>query len=258
MRERYPVNSYALFPEVRNATGFKGDRAADAVVIGLWPSRGLEVEGFEFKISRGDWLRELKDPRKADGVAVYCDRWWVVAGKPGIVKPDELPKTWGLLVAQANGLRAAVQAPPMTPQALDRAFVASMCRAAQKHADKEIEKAAQPAKDELWRITNEVRQKYAASHAQEVEQARESERKRWDGYVARIKEFERLSGVDLFRSLEEGGRWRLGSVAAAVKFLCEAGNLNSITYIAKQLASLAEAAKEAAAEVEKLKPTESA
>jgi len=51
----------------------------------LWPSRGLHLMGFEIKAGRGDWLRELKDPGKAEGIAAYCDQWWVVAPAEVIV-----------------------------------------------------------------------------------------------------------------------------------------------------------------------------
>jgi hypothetical protein len=47
--------------------------------MGLWPSRGLKLMGFEIKAGRGDWLGELRNPRKAESIARFCDQWWVVA-----------------------------------------------------------------------------------------------------------------------------------------------------------------------------------
>ncbi len=47
---RYPQTEYALFSQVRNATGFASRiRTADAIALSLWPSRGLALYGFEFK-----------------------------------------------------------------------------------------------------------------------------------------------------------------------------------------------------------------
>ena len=45
----------------------------------VWPSRGLYLHGFEIKVHRNDWLRELKNPAKAEEIAGYCHFWWVVA-----------------------------------------------------------------------------------------------------------------------------------------------------------------------------------
>src|ERR1035437_8757229 len=78
LQVRYKSDAYALFPQVRETTGSACTRTADAIAFGLWPSRGMEVEGFEIKISRGDWLRELKSPSKAEGIFQFCDRWWIV------------------------------------------------------------------------------------------------------------------------------------------------------------------------------------
>jgi len=36
----------------------------------LWPSGGLEIHGHEVKVSRSDWLRELKEPEKRPSSSV--------------------------------------------------------------------------------------------------------------------------------------------------------------------------------------------
>lgn len=95
LREMHPSGEWALMEEVAPRTG-GGTRYADAVAVNLWKSRGYAVHGFEIKVSRADWMRELKNPAKADEVFGYCDHWWVVAA-PGIVRPEELPAGWGLL-----------------------------------------------------------------------------------------------------------------------------------------------------------------
>lgn len=130
IRARYPANEYAMFLNVPDSTGARERRRADAVAINLWPSRGLELEGFEIKVDRRDWLRELKDPAKADVVCRYCHRWWIVAPE-GVVADGELPKTWGLLVPGRKGLKVVVVAPALTPDPPTLAFFASLCRAAQ-------------------------------------------------------------------------------------------------------------------------------
>ena len=143
MRVRYPLSDgYAMIEEVGNGTGAKCTRHADAVVMNLWPSRGLEIMGFEYKASRSDWLNELKQPGKADPVFRYCDKWYLVVGDASIVKDGELPLNWGLLVAKVSGdgeaatttLRESVPATKLEPQSLDRSFVAAMLRAAAKES----------------------------------------------------------------------------------------------------------------------------
>lgn len=136
LEKRYPSDRYALFPQVADSTGSAGRRYADAIAFGLWPSRGLEIQGFEIKVSRADWLRELKDHGKSASVQAYCHRWWIVAGDKSIVKPEELPLTWGLLVPRGeDGIMAKVKAPLLEAKELSRNFCAAiMRRASEKHA----------------------------------------------------------------------------------------------------------------------------
>jgi len=99
LKVKYRPPAYALLPHVRNSTGYPSvTRTADALVMSLYPSRGLTLSGFEIKVSRSDWLRELKDPAKAEEIARHCDYWWIVAGEADLVKLEELPPSWGLLV----------------------------------------------------------------------------------------------------------------------------------------------------------------
>jgi hypothetical protein len=233
LRLKYPAEAYALFTEVRNATGFKGDRAADAVAMSLYPSRGLEIFGFEFKASRSDWLRELANPRKAEGVCRFCDRWWIVTTTDAVVKRDELPKTWGLMVCtkEGDGLRIVVQAPPLEPAPLDRAFTASLLRAAQKAGNKPLEKVRQEERDKAYReyaerqITVEarVKQKYEA----EIRQLQET-----------IASFEKASGVQI-----NGRGWNMGRIGAAVSAI-----IDNPVDMHRRLAGLAERATEIANE----------
>ena len=113
LEERYPTTAYAVLPEVQNATGHASSRTADALVIGYWPSRGMEIEGFEAKASRTDWLRELKDPSKAEVFFRHCAKWWIVETTADIVKLDELPPKWGLLQLTNNKLKTLVKAEPL-------------------------------------------------------------------------------------------------------------------------------------------------
>lgn len=129
LRERYAPPEFALLPQVRSRTGYSGPiRTADALVMSLYPSRGLLLHGFEVKVSRSDWLRELKEPDKAEEIVAHCDRWWIVVGDEKIVQPGELPPTWGLLVPRRGKLAIKVDAPALTPAPMSRPFLAALLR----------------------------------------------------------------------------------------------------------------------------------
>ena len=128
LQKRYAAPEWALMQEVAPRTG-GGTRYADAVSVNLWSSRGHAVHGFEIKVSRSDWLRELKQPEKAEDVFQYCDYWWILAPR-GIVKDGELPPTWGLLELREGGITQIKAAPKLTPVPITIAFFASLMRRA--------------------------------------------------------------------------------------------------------------------------------
>lgn len=143
LRRYYPTAEYALMFEVGNTTGAGVSRHADAVAMNLWPSRGLLIEGIEVKVSRSDWLREIKNPEKAEAIAQYCDKWWIVAPE-GIVQTQEIPALWGYMSVNDKGaIRVVKQAPQKSKDevsALNRGFVAAMLRRASEADAAVVEK----------------------------------------------------------------------------------------------------------------------
>ena len=130
LAERYKAPAFAFMSHVRNGTGYerKTVRTADALAMGLWPSRGLELHGFEVKVSRSDFLHELEQPEKADEIARFCDRWWMVVADAKIVKDGELPATWGLLAVTGKRLVCVREATQLAPQPFDRLMLAAIIR----------------------------------------------------------------------------------------------------------------------------------
>lgn len=133
LAKRYAPPSWALLSQLGSGTGWARGRYADAVALGLWPSRGIDLHGFEVKVYRGDWLRELKRPEKADEIATFCDFWWLVVGHADIVDLDRdpIPTTWGVLELNGRGLvqrRPAERNPK--PDVFDKPFVAAIFRRA--------------------------------------------------------------------------------------------------------------------------------
>ncbi len=202
LRNTYKGHAYAILWEVGNATGTDCTRHADAMVMSLWPSRGLDLMGCELKVSRGDWLKELKNPGKAEVVLQFCDLWFIVAGDETIVIPDELPKGWGLMIPNGRGtLKVKVKACPLAPKPLDRSFLAAiMRRVCEQSADKE---EIAKAKDEAYRRGTETAERSRKYDSQQLTQLREH-----------VRAFEAASGLTIEHGW--GGGEKIGSAVKAV------------------------------------------
>lgn len=130
LRRTYAAPRYATAFEVRNATGFSANRACDVLSLSLWPSDGMHLHGFEIKVSRSDWTRELKNPQKANDIARYCD-FWSLACPPEICPLDDatLPEAWGLFHWDGKKLKRVKKPAKRNPKPLDRGFLAAILRA---------------------------------------------------------------------------------------------------------------------------------
>lgn len=137
LRARYKRPAYAFFTHVRNQTGFilleGAERQADALAVSLYPSRGIELIGFEVKVSRSDWRRELADPSKAEAFTRYCHRWYVVSPRD-VIHRDELPEGWGLLWAHEGTIRQKREAALREPLPPTWSFFAALARALDKES----------------------------------------------------------------------------------------------------------------------------
>lgn len=156
LRQRFAPREFAFIEQVRNGTGWaKRARTADAIAMSLFPSKGLHLYGFEVKVSRSDWIKELKDLEKSDGIGRYCD-YWVIAAPDGIVRIEELPEKWGLMVPKKDKMHFQKNPVKMESQSLDKLFIGALLRQAQKQISSEarirleIDKAVE---DEYKRMT---------------------------------------------------------------------------------------------------------
>lgn len=205
LRPLYPEREYALLPQVANGTGAGAFRHCDALALSLWPSRGMHLHGFEIKSYRGDWLREMKHPEKAEEISAFCNYWWIVAA--GLfVKPDELPQPWGLMVWDGKKLVKEKPAPYKQAEHPDFSFVAAMLRKAQDVVTPVA--ALEAARAEGY----EAGQKMAkANRAFEMENLQKLSQK--------VKEFEIASGIQIV------GGWHGGAEIGAVVQQVLAGTL---------------------------------
>lgn len=212
LREKYPKEQYALLRQCRNGTGGAACRSADALVMSLWPSRGLDLHGFEFKSARGDWLRELKTPEKAEPIAKFCDFWWIVIGNSNVAHHTELPTTWGLLCPNEAGTKLEMLKTPtkMAAQPMNREFLGAILRKAQEDAEKPNAEAI--AKAVELRIEEAVKRErdFAAGQHRHVLESR-------DRFRSDILEFKMKTGIDIYaRTYGFHGDWS-SAVAFAMK-----------------------------------------
>jgi hypothetical protein len=144
LRGRYQVeDGWVLLEQIPPGNdprgGYRKDRYADAIAFSTRRRRegAYEVAGFEVKVSRADWRRELADPGKSRALRRYCHRWWLVVSDASIVRPGELPAGWGLLVVDTveyepgkplHKLRVATRAPFLQPDPPDHLFIARAMR----------------------------------------------------------------------------------------------------------------------------------
>lgn len=217
IEKRHNDAGWIVIRELGNATGYHTKRHADAVALGIWPSRGYEIHGYECKRSRGDVQKELDDPSKADAVGAYCDYWWLVVSDLKIIDGLMVPETWGVLYPKAQVLRVHRKAPKrIKAKQVDRAFAASVIRRVCSEwvpkwnlaelEKKTIEDATKRVENETkWKIENAVRDN--------------------EHMKATIAAFEKWSGVSL-----GGGNllsnWQLEQIGEAVKIVVEARSVS--------------------------------
>lgn len=183
LAKKYAPPAYAFLRQVANRTG-GANRTADALAMCLWKSQGFELIGFEVKVSRGDWLNEVKHPEKADPILRYCDRWFIVTGSRDIIKAGELPEQWGWIAPRGDGMEIVRKAPYLKPAEPPREFLAAILRRFGEQyvpGDQVAEMATKRAEDRM-------------------ESARVQFESRYRDLVAledAVRRFEEVSGLDI-------------------------------------------------------------
>jgi hypothetical protein len=198
VKNSFPAPSYLYMQEVRDATGFDAVRSADGIAVGMYRSCGRQIHGFEMKVSRTDWLKELSQPEKAESLMRYCHRWALVVPDESIVKEGELPSTWGLAVPERSRKNALVRlkwitrAPELQPIPYSMVFITALLYAA-----KQIDEPAR------IRALDAAR----AEGKKKAEDSFDREHRNQD-YIqlrAAVDAFEKAAGVSLKYAGEEAG-----------------------------------------------------
>jgi hypothetical protein len=124
-----------------------GTQYLDAFALNHWPSKKHWRVAYEVKISRNDFLRELKTPEKRNwGVSIANEFFFVCA--PGVARPEEIPTGCGLLEANKDGtkLKRTVVAPQRDARELTLAETCALVR--NSSPDTLLSKA-------LWRVAGD-------------------------------------------------------------------------------------------------------
>lgn len=213
------ASGYAVIRGVRNAASFDADRTCDALAMGIWKSTGLHLHGFEIKVSRNDWLREIQDPTKAESFAKHCHFWWIAAA-PGIVKLEELPAMWGLMEASGETLKVRRPATLREPERIGWSMLAALLRrSTEQSVDADL-------------LNREYQKGLEAGKAIGLAEAAGRGRA-YDELIQRVEKFERASGVKI-------DRWSLGKIGEAVKFVVDAlHSADSLEYSIKEIRNAA-------------------
>lgn len=176
LRLRYCAPEFAFFTKVMEGSGGGGQRV-DGMAMNMWSSRGYAVSGFEVKVSRADWLRELKSPAKAESIFGYCDHWYLVAPREAY-KIEEIPEPWGVIDVLTStkdafgnvvpvSLRERKKAPKLNSKTADRGLLAMMLRRGNQRIEDEIETRVQ-------KQTEDLRANIDSAIAKGVEERRQS------------------------------------------------------------------------------------
>ena len=137
----HPDPQWAFVAELRVGTGYDSGRAKDAPneaeqrldawAINCWPSQGgFQAVAYEVKISRADFLHELKHPYKRELGLRYSNLFYFAAPK-GLIKKSELPRECGLVeVDEAGRAKLALEAPRREMEFPPPRFLAALGRRA--------------------------------------------------------------------------------------------------------------------------------
>src|SRR3954468_13890300 len=103
LRSRHPD----LYGEWITYTEFE---RIDFFAMAAWPSKKHVRVGYEIKVSRGDFLNELRRPYKRMNAVGLCHEFYF-ATPVGLVREEEIPADCGLVEVHDTGTRVVRKAP---------------------------------------------------------------------------------------------------------------------------------------------------
>jgi len=235
LRAQYPLPHYALLCEVASGMGKTMSGYADAIAMGLFPSRGLDISGFEIKTDRGDWIKELKNPAKAEQVGKFCDFWWLVTDDPDVAKLEEVPTNWGLYVLNKEIDKLEVVKRPKKLKAVhpDRTFIGAMLRRANEMAERERKRAVEEIDKDAF--VKKARAEAEREAERRFKQDLEISTREHEALKRELEDFEQVSGIKI-------DMWNGTRMGEAVKLISSMKSGRDIESIERQAVDIAEMA----------------
>jgi hypothetical protein len=114
LHRRHRAPEWIFVSEVSTGTGAGAIGRIDGWALNCYPSKRMVRIAFEVKVSRGDFLRDIKQPRKHAIARLYSNEFYFVAPR-GLLKPEEMPDYAGLLEV----IQPATDREPWLLQALE-------------------------------------------------------------------------------------------------------------------------------------------
>lgn len=99
LRHSEPIGAWAFFDEFMPGIGmaqFGAGTRLDGWAMNVWPSNGYKTIAYEIKVSRSDFLRDIKDPGKRAWALTFTDEFYYVAPRH-LISAKELPDDCGLI-----------------------------------------------------------------------------------------------------------------------------------------------------------------
>jgi O-acetyl-ADP-ribose deacetylase (regulator of RNase III) len=141
IKGRHDPREWVFLTEVRTATGWGGKKGTevsiryiDAFAISLWPSSGFKRVVYEMKVSRADFVAELRNPAKRFQARVLAHEFWYVM-PAGIFDVKDVPEMDGCGVIEVSPTGSSkivwrIHNHGWVPMPMPETFVASLLRRA--------------------------------------------------------------------------------------------------------------------------------
>lgn len=225
---------WLLFYEVAQRTGYNNTGYADAMALSVWPSRGIQLLGFEIKRSRSDLLKELRDEQKAEKFIKFCHQWWLVVSDAKLTEGVEVPPNWGILAPRNQVLYQVRPAAKLEPAAWTPDFIASMMRRFHEaHVKKDMAEMRAAIEERAKQMSQVSVQKVGQSEINAAKRNAEHYKGLYEATQERIRLFEERSGIPV-------NNWQANNIGELVRALQD---VNTRSVLRQQLAQSRAAAE---------------
>lgn len=183
--QKYSKKNYLCFTEMPTVTGHKKKNYIDFYTIGVW--KNDSIVGYEIKISRQDFLQDVRDFKNKQGAALRATEQYYYICPWELIQPNEVPENVGLCwVNKGYKIVTKKEAPFRPKEDLPAEFIKSLLRKnatkvkrtnypikylfeemSENDMDKLVDKMVKEKLDRQssWRIDSEVKRKVNGERA---------------------------------------------------------------------------------------------